>query len=166
MKLAPKRDKLLEEMIDAAVMGDPTSPWDIDPKHPAIGTLQDRFNAGDKQMLLWALKFSAQERKPAPEWATEALADVLYEAATGKFKSWDEGFGRIFARKKHSTMHKKKCEMLAAYNRVIELHRENPKQNPIGNLLYEDVGAELGIGRNRVAEYYGRVKNYRKQRPK
>src|SRR5262245_20480146 len=166
MSAAPKRDPLLEELIDAAVMGDPTSPWDIDPKHPAIGTLKDRFNAGDKQMLLWALKFCAQERKPAPEWATEALADVLYEAATGKFDSWDEAFGRIFGRKKQATMEKKARQMLAAYNRVIELHGENPKQNPIGNLLYEDVAAELGIGRNRVAEYYARVKNYLKQRQK
>jgi hypothetical protein len=162
MRGAPKRDALLEGMIDAAVMGDPTSPWDIDPKHPVIGTLQDRFNAGDKQILLWTLKFSARERKPAPEWATEALADVLYEAATGKFESWDEGFGRIFARKKRTTMYKKKREMLAAYNRVIELS----KDNSIGYILFARIGEELAIGKNRVAEYYGRVKKYLEKKDK
>jgi hypothetical protein len=63
-------------------------------------------------------------------------------------------------------MYKKRCEMLAAHDRVVELNRENPKENPIGNLLFEEVGAEFGIGKNRVAEYYARVKNYLKQRRK
>jgi hypothetical protein len=49
---APKRDPRLEAMIDAAVLGDPTSPWDIDRKHPPDGSLQDRFDAGDQQILL------------------------------------------------------------------------------------------------------------------
>jgi hypothetical protein len=161
----PKRDPRLEEMIDAAVMGEP-SPWDTDEKYPGGKNLEAMFNGGDKQALLWALKFSARERKPAPGWAAEALADVLYEATTGKFESWDEGFGRIFGRKKRATMYKKRCEMLAAHDRVVELNRENPKENPIGNLLFEEVGAEFGIGKNRVAEYYARVKNYLKQRRK
>jgi hypothetical protein len=162
---ARKRDPLLEEMIDDAVMGKP-SPWDTDSKYPGGRDFESMFNGGDKQALLWALKFSARERKPTPEWAAEALADVLYEAATGKFDSWDEAFGRIFGRKKQATMEKKARQMLAAYDRVVELNRENPKENPIGHLLYEDVGAELGIGRNRVAEYYGRVKKYLEARRK
>ena len=59
---------LLEEMIDAAVLGDKTSPWDIDPKHPPVGNFQDRFNAGDQQILLWEIHFSAREGKPVPVW--------------------------------------------------------------------------------------------------
>jgi hypothetical protein len=162
----PKRDPRLEEMIDAAVMGDSTSPWDIDPKYPPKGTLQDRFNAGEKQILLWAIKFSAREGKPVAEWAAKALADVLYEAATGKFDSWDEAFGRIFARKKKTTMYKKAREMLAAYDRVIELNRENPKDNPKGNILFARVAEELHIGKNRVAEYYAGVRDFVKSRRK
>jgi hypothetical protein len=156
----------LEEMIDAAVLGDKTSPWDIDPKHPPVGNFQDRFNAGDQQILLWEIHFSAREGEKVPEWAAKALAKIMYEAATGKFDSWDEAFGRIFARKKRATMYKKAREMIAAYNRVIELNRENRKDNPIGNKLYEQVGEELCIGRNRVAEYYARVRNYVKSRRK
>jgi hypothetical protein len=151
---------LLEEMIDAAVLGDKTSPWDIDPKHPPVGNFQDRFNAGDQQILLWEIHFSAREGEKVPGWAAKALAKIMYEAAAGKFDSWDEAFGRIFARKKRATMYKKAREMIAAYNRVIELNRENRKDNPIGNKLYEQVGEELRIGRNRVAEYYARVRNY------
>ena len=74
-----------------------------------------------------------------PVWAAKALADIMYEAAIGKF---DYGMkrSRIFARKKRATMYKKAREMIAAYNRVIELNRENRKDNPIGNRLYEQVG--------------------------
>ena len=57
-------------------------------------------------------------------------------------------------------MYKKKREMLAAYNRVIELS----KDNSIGYILFARIGEELAIGKNRVAEYYARVKNYLKQR--
>jgi len=163
MRAAPKRDPLLEEMIDAAVMGDP-SPWDIDPKHPAIGTLQERFNAGDKQILLWALKFSARER--APQWAAEAIADIMYRMATGEFESWDEAFGRMFPRKKRIPMYRKALLMIRAHDRVVELNRENRKENPIGNGLYERVAKEIGSNRNDVAKYYSRVKNYLKQRRK
>lgn len=161
----PRRDPLVEAMIDDAVMGK-ASPWDTHKKYPGGKDFESMFKRGDKQALLWALKFSARERKPAPEWATEALADVLYEAAIGKFESWDDGFGKIFARKWREKMRKKVRDMLAVHDRVVELNGKNPKDHPIGNLLFEDVGAEFGIGKNRVAEYYGRMKKYRKQRPK
>src|SRR4029450_8817315 len=165
MSGAPNQDSLLEEMIDAAVVGKP-SPWDTDSKYPGGKDLESMFNAGDKQALLWAIKFSARERKPAPEWAAEALADVLYEAATGKFESWDEAFGRIFARKKRATMYRKARQMIAAHDRVVELNRENGKENPMGRELYEKVAKELGSNRNYVAKYYARVKDYLKQKRK
>jgi hypothetical protein len=156
---------LLEEMIDAAVLGEP-SPWDTDSKYPGGKDFELMFNGGDKQALLWAVMFPAREGKRVPEWAAKALARVLYDAAVGDFDSWDEAFGRIFARKKRTTMYKKAREMLAAYNRVIELNREDPKANPIGNILFAQVGEELSIGRNRVSQYYARVKNYLKSRRK
>ena len=99
MSVARKRDPRLEEMIDAAVLGDTTSPWDIDPKYPAVGSLQDKFEKGDNQLLLWTIHFSARKGEPVPEWAAKALAEVLYAAAAGEFKSWDKSFGRIFGEK-------------------------------------------------------------------
>jgi hypothetical protein len=161
-----RRDPLLEEMIDAAVLGDPTSPWDIDPKFPRGGSLQDRFKAGDRQILLWAIHFSAREGKEVPEWAARALAEVVYDAAAGASDSWDKPFGRIFAKKKRATMHQKARNMIAAYNLVIELNRENPKENPIGNELFSRVGDDLSIGRNTVSKYYARVRDYVKAKQK
>ena len=157
---------LLEEMIDAAVLGDKTSPWDIDPKHPPVGNFQDRFNAGDQQILLWEIHFSAREGQKVPEWAAKALAKIMYEAAVGKFDSWDEAFGRIFAKKKRATMYQKARQMINAYNWVIELNREDPKANPIGNILFAQVGEELSIGKNTVSKYYARVRDYVKSKQK
>jgi hypothetical protein len=156
------RNPLLEEMIDAKVLGDPTSPWDIDPKYPHAGSLQDRFNAGDQQILLWAIHFSARKGEKVPEWAAKALAKIMYEAAVGEFDSWDEAFGRIFARKKRVTMYQKARHMIDAYDRVIKLNRENRKANPIGNILFAQVGEELHIGKNAVSKYYARVRDYLK----
>ena len=157
---------LLEEMIDAAVLGDKTSPWDIDPKHPPVGNFQDRFNAGDQQILLWEIHFSARGGQKVPEWAAKALAKIMYEAVVGKFDSWDEAFGRIFAKKKRATMYQKARQMINAYNRVIELNREDPKANPIGNILFDRVGDELHIGKNTVSKYYARVRDYVKSKKK
>jgi hypothetical protein len=162
---APKRDPRLEEMIDAAVLGEP-SPWDTDSKYPGGKDFELMFNRGDKQALLWAVMFPARKGKPAPEWAAKALANVLYEAATGNFKSWDEAFGRIFARKKRTTMDKMARKMLAAYDRVIKLNSDDPKANPIGNILFWEVGQELSIGRNYVSQYYARVRDWVKSRRK
>jgi hypothetical protein len=166
MSAARKRDPRLEEMIDAAVLGDTTSPWDIDPKYSAVGSLQDRFEKGDNQLLLWAIHFSARKGEPVPEWAAKALAEVMYGAATGEFESWDEPFGRIFAKKKRATMYHKARQMIAAYDRVIELNRENPKDHPKGNELFSRVGADLRIGRNTVSKYYARVRDYVKAKQK
>jgi hypothetical protein len=159
---APKRDPQLEEMIDAAVMGDPTSPWDTDPKYPGGKDLESMFNGGDQQALLWAVTFSARERKPAPEWAAEALADIMYRMATGEFETWDEAFGRMFPRKKRITMLLKARDMINAYNRVIELS----KDNPIGSILFQRIGDELHIGKNAVGDYYARVRDWVKARRK
>ncbi|MGC2827670.1 MAG: hypothetical protein WA322_26150 [Pseudolabrys sp.] len=166
MSGAHKRDPLLEMMIDDAVLGDKASPWDIDPDHPPDGSLQDRFNAGDKQILLWAIHFSARKRNQVPEWAAKALAEVVYEAAVGEFDSWDEAFGRIFKKKKRATMYQKARHMIDAYNRVIELNREDPKANPRGNILFARVGEELHIGKNNVSKYYARVRDYVKSKKK
>ena len=42
---------LLDNAIVRAVRGE-SSPWPIDSAHPAKGTFEDRFKAGDKQILL------------------------------------------------------------------------------------------------------------------
>ena len=63
-------------------------------------------------------------------------------------------------------MYQKARQMINAYNRVIELNSEDPKANPIGNLLFDRVGDELHIGKNTVSKYYARVRDYVKSKKK
>ena len=111
---------------------------------------------------MWAIHFSARKGEKVPEWVAGALAKIVYGAAGGEFDSWDGAFGRIFARKKRVTMYQKARHIIDAYNLVIKLNREDPKANPIGNILFAQVGEELHIGKNAVSKYYARVRDYLK----
>jgi len=44
----------MRDIIRRSVMRE-TELWPIDHKFPAVGSLEDRFKAGDKQILLWAI---------------------------------------------------------------------------------------------------------------
>jgi hypothetical protein len=146
----------MRDIIRRAVMGE-SKLWPIDPKHPAVGSLEDRFNASDKQMLLWAIDDYAQRGKPIPQWAAKALNDIIYRAAEGEFASWDNAFGKIFAgiqKRRAQTL----ARMLDVYYRVRELHAEG---NAIDNVLFERVGKELKLrasGKTSVQELYLMVK--------
>ena len=54
----------LDRAIVRAVRGEP-SPWPLDRAHATKGTFEDRFNAGDKQILLWAIWDCAERRSPS-----------------------------------------------------------------------------------------------------
>ena len=154
----------LRDIIRRAVMGE-SKLWPIDPKHPAVGSLEDRFNASDKQILLWAIDDYAQRGKPIPKWAAKALNDIIYRAAEGEFASWDDAFGRIFAgiqKRRARTL----ARMLDVYYRVRELHA---KGHAIDNVLFERVGKELKLhasGKTTVQDLYLRVKAELEPQPK
>jgi len=75
-----KNNELLDRAIVRAVRGEP-SPWPLDRAHAPKGAFEDRLNAGDKQILLWAIWDCAERGEAIPRWATEALHTVLMRAA-------------------------------------------------------------------------------------
>src|SRR5262249_16717831 len=109
----------LRDIIRRSVMGK-SKLWPIDPRYPAVGSLEDRFNgtvnkgAGDKQILLWTIDDSLQNREPIPDWAANALHDLVYQAAEGEFRSWDDAFGKLYAPGKR----KRRIQHLALMLRV------------------------------------------------
>jgi hypothetical protein len=145
----------LREIIRRSVMGE-SKLWPIDPKYPAVGSFEDRYRAGDKQILLWAINQYAQEGQLIPDWAAKELNEIIYSAAEGKFASWDDAFGKIFAGKRQDGI-QTLTKMLHVYSRVCEL----AKNHPIDNLLFERVGEELNppLGKTRVQELYLQVKS-------
>ena len=146
----------LRDIIRRSVMGE-SELWPIDPDFPAVGSFEDRFRAGDKQILLWAIDDYAQRGEPVPQWAAKELNDIIYSAAEGKYTSWNDAFGKIFAgmqRRRAQTL----ARMLDVYYRVYELHA---KGHPIDNRLFERGGKELKLpasGKTTVQELYLRVK--------
>ena len=144
----------IRDIIYRSVMGK-SNLWPIHP-FPAKGSLEDRFNAGDNQILLWAIADCAQNKQPIPEWATDALTDLLYRAVQGDVASWDNVFGKIFRgvqKRRAQTL----SRMLDVYYRVCELST----QAPIDNALFKRVGKELNLtasSKTTVQELYLRVK--------
>jgi hypothetical protein len=82
-----------------AVCGKP-SPWLIDPKFKAEGTFEERFIAGDHQILLWEINCCAQKGRAIPKWAADALYELLFRMAKGGVSSWNDVFGKPYADQK------------------------------------------------------------------
>ena len=155
----PAVDSLLNSAIHRAVRGEP-SPWPIDPEFPAKGSFEDRFRAGDKQVLLWAIHECAQRRQLLPKWVTDALHDALFRLATGEF-SWDDAFGPLRAkgwqRREISGLSLMYDILARVRQKVVDQRRKDENINY--DLVFEDVrddlkkaGRRIGIGR--VKKHY------------
>jgi hypothetical protein len=145
-------NELLDRAIVRAVRGEP-SPWPLDRAHAPKGTFEDRFNAGDKQILLWAIWDCAERGEAIPRWATEALHTVLMRAAKFEFETWDDAFGKIPGKGIHRTSIRGFVKYAVPVGeRIRELQK---KGRAIGNSLFEELGKnEFLIGSRRVKEYW------------
>jgi hypothetical protein len=172
-------DQLLDEAIFRAVRGEP-SLWPVDPDHRVDGTYKERFERGDKQILLWAIEDHARNNELIPEWAAEALKNTLLRFAKGKC-SWEDAFGRPIARGMHRQRIENLSLMYEAWWRVRQKvnerkankkvkERRAKKENIDYDLLYEGVSRELRkagrkIGIGKVKEFHGLVQKDSKKHP-
>lgn len=150
------RRELLKEIIYRSVRGE-VSPWPIDPDFKPGSTFAAAFKRGDKQQLLWAIDYYAQKGRPIPKWAAQALHDILYRTVAGEAASWDDAFGRLYARGTQRRRIHGLSRMVDVWHRVRELNRQG---HAADEGLFEKVSAELGIGRGRVRDYYWSVQGF------
>ena len=150
-------DDLLNRAIVRAVRGE-TSPWDIDPAYPtkdALGkpfTLEERFKAGDKQILLWAIWDYAERGEAIPKWATDALYEVLMRAAKFEFSNWDAAFGKIPA---EGTYRSKIRSLVREAIPIGEKIRELQKNDRgITNDLLEELAEKEQLSFRKVRDYW------------
>lgn len=149
----------LRDIIHRSVMGE-SKLWPIDPRYPAFGSLEDRFNgrlnkgAGDRQILFWAINDCAQRREQIPDWAANALHDLVYRAAEGEFQSWDDAFGKIYALGKRKRRIQHLAQMLRVWARIQQRHQAGESKV---EELFERVADEFNIGATLVKELYGKV---------
>ena len=155
--------ELLDRAIVRKVQGQP-SPWPIDTRFKWRGDFECTFKAGDKQILLWAIRDYAERGEPIPPWATDALHKVLMRAAKFEFNTWDDAFGKIPAK----GTHRNKIQRLVKYalpvgERIVKLscldtmtmRRRKKGGRGIGDALFYDVAKEFCIGARAVKEYWG-----------
>jgi hypothetical protein len=144
----------LRDIIHRSVMGKSTL-WPIDHKYEAVGTLEDRFRAGDRQILLWAIDDCAQKGPPIPKWAVAALNDLIYRAAKGDLASWDDAFGKISVDHRQGRA-QSLALMLKVWGRIYQ--RTNAGESRVED-LFATVGEEFDIGATLVKELYGNVRD-------
>jgi hypothetical protein len=150
--------KPTHEMIDRAVKSG-EGPWEIDPRYPAEGDYEKRFDGGkgDRQILLWAIMYSARDKELVPEWAAKSLEDIMYRMAEGQFETWDDAFGKPRA----EGVQQRKIQGDSRMTEVWSLVQQRPKGTPIDDNLFADIGRKLGIGgKTKVKELYNRAKEY------
>ena len=133
--MSDKFDRAVDQAIIRKVRGE-DSWWEIDYRYPAKGrTWEERFTKdrngrapGDKQVLLWVIDLYAEKGKRIPKWAADALRTVLLDAAKGKFKTWDDAFGKIMhGRKRRTTINEQLPRVKKVGERIRELRSQRYK---------------------------------------
>jgi hypothetical protein len=137
------RFEIIEESVETGRGG-----WDIDPAHPARGSYEDRFRAGDKQIVLWEISRCIKNKTRIPEWAGSAFRVALERVATCE-STWEQAFGKVPAEGRYRnsilTLAKsvKVCERIEELQRNEELKGRRLKMN---DHLFKQVGKDTGVG--------------------
>ena len=92
---------------------------------------------------------------PIPDWAANALKDIIYGAVQGDFVSWDEAFGKLFV-----DIQRRRARSLALMLKVwARIHQRNQAGEPKLEELFTSVGEEFDIGATSVKELYGKIRD-------
>jgi hypothetical protein len=155
-KLVAKSSKPLGQIIAESVRGEHDG-WPTDPQYSTKGSHEDRFNAGDKQRVLWQIYDCAVEGTPIPKWAAKAFCDALVAVVTCQ-SSWEREFGdvpakgRAHRRLTYQTTIQKLAKHMIQVGEAIQYHY--PKDDE----MYEALGKRFGLDRNFLKECWRRYK--------
>lgn len=142
-----------------AARGEPSA-WPPD-NYSTEGTYQERFGRGDKQMMLWAIVLDAEDDKPPPTWALDALKRALIEMAVGA--DWTDVFGRERAERGNKTGANRDSIRMRAEKmyRVWDFieRRMAPRQF---RKLRDAAAVEFGLSNSSAERYYRRMERFYK----
>lgn len=112
-----------------------------------------RFEAGDKNALLGAIRICANHDLVMPEWLARAFIKGYDKVLRHDVASWDDAFGRAFPKGKHlNAARKNRNKAPAVWLKVRQLHDEG--RGKAIDVAFEEVGKQLGLGKTQVSEYY------------
>lgn len=113
---------------------------------------KERYDQGDKSMILHCLFHCFMGQAQIPPWLAEAFLNAYDAKREYKIKSWDEVFGRPL--KKGIRPERERRNRRIAndiYERVRERHSAG---EPIEKSLFEAVGKDFGVGGTVASELY------------
>jgi hypothetical protein len=105
-----------------------------------LDILEERFNAGDKSALLYAIYHCLLMKRPLPEWLRAAFLHTYEARARFEIRSWDEVFGRPVPKSTHLETEKRNAELRPL---IIERVEALKAEKPIDKGLFEKIGREL-----------------------
>jgi hypothetical protein len=116
--------------------------------------LRLRFEAGDGNALIRAIRLTFNQERPAPEWVVAAFFRATNRWYAMQVKSLDEALGVGWQKGKNlSAAKKRRALRFAVYNELRRTVHANPER-PIDDELFEKIGGRLGIGKTLVKDYY------------
>ena len=117
---------------------------------------RELYEAGDKSEFMRCLFWCIRSDEPIPPWLKEALEQIMADRRSGKFKSWDEPFGKPLGNKHQATVRRDAKVIVPLFDRVRELSESGRALN---KELFDEVGKEFGVGGTVASElYYDAVK--------
>ena len=112
---------------------------------------RELYEAGDKSEFMRCLYWCIRSDEPIPPWLKEALEQIMADRRSGKFKSWDEPFGKPLGNKHQATVRRDAKVIVPLFDRVQELSESG---RAIDKKLFEDVGKEFGVGGTVASDLY------------
>jgi hypothetical protein len=112
-----------------------------DYKQRVLEDYRKRFEAGDKSVLLWGLRFciGCDPNVPIPAWLKRAILSACDAGLTHEIKSWDEVFGKPLKKGQRQATARRNAKIAhEVYQRVEERHRA-------GKALDKALFAAVGI---------------------
>jgi hypothetical protein len=133
-----RRDDLLIKKGVESIVGNPDRKL-----HEMLKLCEHRYIVGDTPILLLGLKICLEEEIPVPESLKIGFCDLVEKALSGKYRSWDDVFGKPLPKGRHigeATRLDDSC------NVYLAVEKEKLKGAPVDSKLFEKVGKDLAIG--------------------
>jgi len=117
--------------------------------------MEEKYNAGDKNQLLKAVRFCGRQKMVMPEWVVKSFHESTNEWYSLRVQTLDEAFGLCWPKGKQINAARKKREKgLAVYYAIRALHEEDKNENPLTMNTFHKVGEKFEISGATASDYY------------
>jgi len=125
--------------------------------------LRMEFEAGDRSKLISAIAFCARHKLVMPEWVADTFLPGAQKWLYHEVRVLDEALGISWPKgMRMSNERNKKKLMWPVFNAIEKLRKTpgNPGGRPLDDNLFDQVGAEFGIGTTTAKKYYYSAKRW------